>query len=163
MLAITVKDVNIKRGAHFIMNNDTTLSIAHNIFLTKEQRYSLQQEGAELEVVGISVPIWYHKGRTSEPAVEVFAKYKFKISDTRVFIKHNIEGYEISFPPKPIVPDVNGHQDVSAIDLLDIKDKGIMEISFRQHTKAKNLKKEFNVLHYVKIKDMNELKNSIET
>ena len=51
-----------------------TLATSHNIYLTHEDRYALVK-GQTVESVGVSVPVWFIKGTTSEPAVEVFCKY----------------------------------------------------------------------------------------
>ena len=52
-----------------------TLTISHYIYLTKEQRYALH-ERQPIEAIGISVPVWFNKGNTSEPAKEIFCKYQ---------------------------------------------------------------------------------------
>jgi hypothetical protein len=58
-----------------------TLTVSHNIFLTKKQRYELSVVESTLEVIGISFPVWFYKGKTSEPAKEVFCKYILSIND----------------------------------------------------------------------------------
>ncbi|NIQ13767.1 MAG: hypothetical protein GTO02_04995, partial [Candidatus Dadabacteria bacterium] len=45
------------------------LVISHNLFLTKEQRYKWH-DGEDLEVVGVSVPVWLDEKKSSEPATE---------------------------------------------------------------------------------------------
>lgn len=152
-----------------------TLSIAHNLYLTREQRYDWHQ-GKELTVIGVSVPVWFHGGVTSEPAAEVFSKYKLYAGD-HIFITHNKEGYEITIPPEPLAvpqfpPDdiwnklskeeqekwhnENEHQP-SVKSLLDVKDGGSAWLAFRQYNKVKKNKKFLHVIHFVEIKDMEVL------
>ena len=52
-----------------------TLVISHNINLSREERYNLHQ-GKPVTTVGVSVPVWFEKGNTSEPAQEVFVLYR---------------------------------------------------------------------------------------
>ena len=53
------------------------LTIHHNIHLTREQRYALHN-GEDLNVIGVSIPIWLIKKGTSEPANEIFCRYYLK-------------------------------------------------------------------------------------
>jgi hypothetical protein len=53
----------------------TVLAIAHHIFLTRDECYDLLNN-VEKTVLGVSLPVWLHKGDTSEPALEVFCNYK---------------------------------------------------------------------------------------
>ena len=55
-----------------------SIAIHHNIWLTRDQRYAIH-DGAEIVVVGVSIPVWVHNNKvTSEPAKEVFCKYYLK-------------------------------------------------------------------------------------
>ena len=51
-----------------------TLTILHNIFLTKQDRSTLIN-GGQIQAMGVSVPVWYLKGKTTEPAQEIFCEY----------------------------------------------------------------------------------------
>jgi len=131
-----------------------TLCISHNIFLTREQRYSWF-EGKEIEVIGVSIPVWYKDGDTSEPAIEVFSKYKLINKTQNIFVKHLDDGYEITAPKIPV-------NDSPCIrDLLDLKDKGSEWFAFRQYSKIKNKKQTLNLAHFVEIKDIVMLENSL--
>ena len=70
-----------------------------NYWTTKEQRYELH-EGQELQVTGISVPVWYVNKITSEPAKEVFCNYYLKNTHEDIPIKILEDGYEIYLPMK---------------------------------------------------------------
>lgn len=85
------------------MKKQVTLSIVHNIYLTKDERYSIHS-GKKITVVGCSLPVWFYQGDTSEPAEEVFCKYIL----TNKKVKKNIspveitkQGYKINLPQLP--------------------------------------------------------------
>jgi hypothetical protein len=154
----------------------TTLAISHYVYLTKEERYRWF-DGEELEVVGVSSPVWFHKGVSSEPAVEVFCKYRLLTNPDGIFIKHNAEGYEVTVPPKPpttpeplppeiwnsLTPDQQeqwyeqNQAPPTLLNLLDIRDGGSQYLAFRQYSKVRKNRKILNVIHFMEIKDMDEL------
>ena len=74
-----------------------TLTVSHYLYLTKEQRYSLN-EGKDIDVVGICVPVWFSKGNTSEPAQEIFCKYKIQNPRQGDNIKQTDDGFTIIMP-----------------------------------------------------------------
>jgi hypothetical protein len=135
-----------------------TLTIAHYLYLNKEQRYKLHA-GETLEVVGISIPVWFHKGNTSEPAKELFCRYKLTNRPKSKTIMPTEEGYCINLPQKlesdkeenEVYDAVNsqiGHSEM----LLDIKDGGSEYLEFRQYNKVEQENHSFNVVHFVEIK-----------
>ena len=130
------------------------------MFLDRQQRYDLVG-GKELEIVGVSVPVWYYQGQTSEPGNEVFVKYKLRPTDHKIFVKHNDEGYEIYLPHKSFNPEDNRTNPFTLKNLLDQKDGGIEWIAFRQFGKAKKNNRTVNIIHFVEIKTTEELKASI--
>ncbi len=153
----------------------TTLIVSHHLYLTKEERY-LWYSGKELEIIGVNVPVWFSKGSSSEPAVEVFCKYTLGVSTHGIFMKHNEYGYELTVPqtsgkqmllPEDIwnsleIQEKNewheqNQQSPCLASLLDIKDGGAGYLAFRQFNKFKKNKKVANVIHMVEIKDMQEL------
>ena len=74
-----------------------TLTISHYIYLTREERYALF-EGKRLETIGVSVPVWFRKGDTSEPTQEVFCKYTITNKLSFRSIVQNDEGYTLNLP-----------------------------------------------------------------
>lgn len=158
----------------------TTLTISHYLYLTKAERYAWH-EGLPVEVVGVSIPVWFCKGVSSEPAVEVFAKYHLLQSTENIFIKHVEDGYDVIVPPKPQqefvpLPDDMwkslSHEDQekwyeaneptpSLRMLLDIKDGGSKYLAFRQYSKVRKNKKVLNVVHFMEIKDMEDLMQTL--
>lgn len=77
-----------------------TLTVSHNIFLTPEERIALAK-GTTIETVGVSVPVWFYKGDTSEPAVEVFGKYVLTNTKKQIPVKEIKNGWEINMPQLP--------------------------------------------------------------
>lgn len=76
------------------------LSILHNIFLTPEEVQKLKDK-EDVQVIGCSVPVWYKKGSTSEPAEEVFCKYKLTSKSELLPVKTSKSGYQINIPSWP--------------------------------------------------------------
>jgi hypothetical protein len=154
----------------------TTLTIAHNLFLTREEIYNYFS-GDEIEVIGVSIPVWLADGETSEPAVEVFAKYRLMHTKEKILIKHNKQKYEIYIPKTPSYepPYISNDmwqslneeekekyygkldREVTIKNLLDIKDGGSEWLAFKQYSKSKKDKKTLNVIHYVEIKKIEDL------
>jgi hypothetical protein len=136
-----------------------TLTISHYIYLNRDQRYKLHA-GEPLEIVGVSVPVWFHKGSTSEPAQELFCKYKLTNEGVNKAIMPSDEGYHINLPQKS-QPDKEAPEEVQEVvgmylgtseRLLDIKDGGSEVLEFRQYNKVHQDKHAFNVVHFVEIK-----------
>ena len=136
-----------------------TLTVSHNVFLTREQRYNLF-DGQEIEVTGVSTPIWYYQGQTSEPGNEVFCKYKLIPNEYKMLVKHTDVGYDIYLPSKMEDLESNKSNPLTVKNILDLKDGGIEWIAFRQFAKAKKNKKTVNIIHFVEIKTIEELVDS---
>lgn len=158
------------------------LSVHHNIYLTREQRYAIHDE-KPVDVVGISVPVWHVQNVTSEPAKEIFCIYRLRNPKHELPIKILDDGYEVTLPCRdakaPTRPLSNeqwrklnederemyykmmGHQ-ASSKNLLDLKDGGSACLMYREHNKAKKDDKIVNIAHYVHIEDMSHLMKSIE-
>jgi hypothetical protein len=54
----------------------------------------------KIEVIGASVPVWFYRGNTSEPAKEIFSKYILTNLETNEAILRTKEGYQINLPQK---------------------------------------------------------------
>ena len=131
------------------------LTVSHSLFLDRTQRYNLAK-GEELEVVGVNVPVWFYKGKTSEPANEIFCKYKLIPSDNKIFVNNDDLGYTVFLPKQ-----TEGTNPIILKNLLDIKDGGIEWLAFRQFAKAKKGKKVIDIVHFVEIKKVEDLYQSI--
>lgn len=146
-----------------------TLTISHYIYINREQRYALHA-GESLEVVGISVPVWFHKGTTSEPAKEIFCKYKITNEAENRAIIPTEEGFNINLPQKMDQDkDDTSEETKKAValrlgtseNLLDYKDGGKEWLEFRQYNKVRQGENEFNVVHFVEIKPDEILSDTI--
>ena len=153
-----------------------TLVVSHNITLTREQRYKLHA-GETIDVVGVSVPVWFEKGSTSEPANEVFASYKLMNDKQASPIKTVQGGYHINMPqPNPeaeaeikeMPPEVLSTLGINANfpnakSLLDFKDGGSEYLQFRQYAKTNlvvdgtKTRTPLNIVHCVEIRPIEDL------
>lgn len=125
----------------------TMLTISHYIYLTKEERYNLFNQ-IPVDTIGISVPVWFYKGSTSEPAKEIFCRYCISNNENSKAITPTVDGYSLNIPQKFI----NFNKDSGALRLLDVKDGGCEELVFKQHGKILKNNKQYNVVHFIEIK-----------
>jgi hypothetical protein len=156
-----------------------TLSVPHSLFLTEKQRYDLHQ-GKTIKVIGVSMPVWFHKGSTSEPAEEVFCKYTlYNKKDSNAYVqKTKNNTYIINLPQIPddhIEPELSdatwrlmtedqrsewykAHPvPLSSKKLLNMSDGGCQSFNFQiQHDT-----KETSIIHFVLIKRIEELNESL--
>lgn len=147
------------------------MSVSHHIFLTREERYKLAN-GESIETIGVSVPVWFYKQSTSEPANEVFCKYVLTNSPEDFPVTTLSSGYKINIPQIPKgckssrMPFEEwesltlGEQEKwarnhivlpSGIDLLDPEDNGNSALVFKRYSKIKEGKKRINEIHIVEI------------
>jgi hypothetical protein len=144
------------------------LSISHNIFLDRNQRYDLNNKKV-IEVVGSNFPIWFSGEKTSEPGREIFCRYRIHPYKS-VFrnIKVNGDGYDIFLlqekedvgtMPAKIKKFFNKTSNPpSVISLLDIKDGGAEWLYFRSYDR-----KYINLIHSVEIQKIENLMESLIT
>lgn len=132
-------------------NSMLTLHVHHNIFLTREERYALH-EGKELEVVGVSSPVWAFGISTSEPAKEVFCKYYLKNTKMDVPIEIVKEGYVVDIPYRP------EDNPCTSENLLDVKDGGSKMMFYKEHNKVKTEDGQVMfIIHHVHLSDIEGL------
>jgi hypothetical protein len=157
-----------------------TLAVHHVIHLTREQRYKLHA-GEQIEVVGVSVPVWFIGENSTEPAREVFCKYYLTNPKGDFPIGIRKDGYTIPIPykPAPPIPDVTNEEwlkftkeereeyeskikpGFTSENLLDYKDGGSKFLFYREHNKIKHEGKKLTIIHFVQISDMDDLTNSL--
>lgn len=156
----------------------TTLTVHHNIYLTREERYKVAA-GETVVVTGVCVPVWFQRDFTTEPAVEVFAKYHV-VPGQPLAVKQGPGGFAICLPPPPPPPArVPDHvwNSLSKVDkdlwyernepgpsmsnLLDVRDGGCAFLAFRQMNNMERNKKLLRLVHFVEIKDMKLLEASL--
>lgn len=136
-----------------------TLTASHYLYLNKKQRYDLN-EGKEIEVTGVCIPVWFQKGNTSEPAQEVFCKYKIHNPRTGANIKQDDEGFEIWMPS--VIADEEYLEKKSKIaiqkkigtseNLLDHEDGGESKCDFKLYQKLLINETLHHLVHFVEIK-----------
>ena len=159
-----------------------SIAINHNIWLTRDQRYSLH-EGNTIVVVGVSLPVWVFKDKkTSEPAKEIFCKYHLKKSDESP-IKILEDGYEITIPTREgTLPKISDEEwrdlnqndpdkledmyrkcqnECNTKNLLDIKDGGSEYLNFREHNKISIDNELINFIHFVEVSNIEVLIDSL--
>lgn len=74
------------------------LTISHSIFLNSENRHSLY-DGNEIQVIGVSVPVWVSKKTPPGPAEEVFCRYTLANTGMSKNVVEDANGYAINIPP----------------------------------------------------------------
>ncbi len=161
------------------MKKRLILSVSHHIYLARDARYALH-EGAECCVLGVSVPIWFYVGSTSEPGEELFCMYELENTrESESFIKPTENGYRINLPQIPAdykppkrIPDeqwrkltrpqqedwhTNHPVPISSKCLLDYEDIGGKYLSWTQHDKLIKDNKVLSIKNFVEVKDMDYL------
>ncbi len=160
-----------------------SLTIHHNIHLSKQQRYDLH-DGKEIKTIGYSIPVWFIDKTTSEPAKEVFCVYLLKNPKQEIPIQILDNGYEITIPyregTKLNISDEEWRSlkaqnpekleqlykqllpEVSSKNLLDIADGGSGGyLSYREHNKVMKNDQPLNIMHYVCIHTIESLNESL--
>ena len=144
-----------------------TLTVSHYLYLTKEQRYSLN-EGEDINIVGICVPVWFSKGNTSEPAQEIFCKYKIQNTRQGVNIKQNDNGFTIIMPNLEADDSVNEELMKTAQNkigtsesLLDLADGGKEFSEFKLYQKLQVNDELHHLIHYIDISPIEVLTKTI--
>jgi hypothetical protein len=148
------------------------LAINHLIFLTKDERYALFN-GTNIETVGVTIPVWFWLGNTTEPAKEIFCKYLITNQPTSDTIDLWDGGYKINTPQQdkmdeipPKIKEVVAHKSVgSAKNLLDIKDGGSQWLQYKvfKKFKAVGVTHPIRVVHTIEMKPMENLTTTLST
>lgn len=153
-----------------------TLILSHYIYLDRAERYKLFN-GESVETSGISIPVWFEKGSTSEPAQEVFCRYKIKNVRDHESIKSLKDGYEINLPQSvALIDKIKSGIDNETFEslkklyelydrslkLLDPEDGGAKWLSFKQYGTLTYKRKKVDVVHSVEIKDIEILKKTLD-
>lgn len=156
-----------------------TLAVSHNIYLTEAQRYTLAN-GENITTSGVSVPIWYFKGRSSEPGVEVFNQYTLLNSASNdIDIDQSKDGYTINIPaaqdpkfasdvPQELWSKMSEAQKMEYLSeiptgdaLRNPIDGGSRMLCFNQYNKSRVKGIPIHVLHFIRIADLGILYDSL--
>ena len=160
------------------------LAITHNIHLTRDQCYALHEQ-QEVHTACVSIPVWHSGLLTSEPAKEVFCKYIIKNTRQDVPIQILKEGYLVHMPFRPAKNDAKPLTDeewrflnmnnpkklreyykkmkpeISSKNLLDIKDGGSECLMYREHNQVSNNGKTLKLMHFVSVRRLEHLEESM--
>lgn len=158
-----------------------TLAISHNIFLDDNQIQNILDKKT-IECIGVSVPVWFHKGTTSEPAVEVFSKYSITNVELNYPISTTKQGYKINLPQisedfekveiekeewevmtqkeRDLWEHLNKQPD-TAESLKNIEEGGKESLKFKTFDTIKKDKSNINVIHYVEIQKNEVLEKTL--
>jgi hypothetical protein len=132
----------------------TFLTIAHNLFPSRDERYGFSQDNVEISMVGICLPVWVSGMATSEPAEEVYCRYRLRnyLTPGEESVKMTSDGFAISLGDKSLWDSIK-----------DVKDGGSGSIYLTHQGKlVSNV--EILVIHYINIQDISVLtreKNAI--
>lgn len=124
------------------------LTIAHNIFFTKEERYLFRTPLTEVSTVGICLPVWVDGTTTNEPAEEVYCQYKVRnfASPGIDSVHMSNDGFVLSLGEKSLWDSV-----------LDAKDGGNSSIYLSHQGLVVNSDSQVLVIHYINIQDTSVL------
>lgn len=149
--------------------------ISHNLFLDKED-LELLAHGNPVETLGVSVPVWFFKGNTSEPAREVFCNYRLINTPENPPTSILAKGYQINIPQPPVArvrkPEnwselsktekavwrANNPGQLCGDDLLDLD--GSDTFHFKRYNKVTENGKRINIIHSVDIGTLEMLEKS---
>ena len=162
------------------------LSLLHNIFLTPEEIKKLCDH-EDVEVVGASLPVWYFRGNTSEPAEEVFCKYLLtnKRNDSPFLVapREDRAGYVINMPqiPDGYIPREISNDDwremtveqqsewyekhpvpLSVKNLLPLAEGGGEYLHFTEQGRVQVNNRDIDALHVVELKTLESLFDSFD-
>lgn len=157
-----------------------TLIISHNIHLERAERYNLAN-GLEVNVVGVSVPVWYFRGNTSEPAGEIFCKYILTNKPNEFPVSIHDQGYRINVPQIPANTELRKKPKdwerynlqqriewykrynfpINGSDLMDLKDGGLEFLRYNHYQKLMGYGGGINVTHMIHINKMEMLISSL--
>jgi|APSaa5957512576_1039674.scaffolds.fasta_scaffold25790_4 hypothetical protein len=157
-----------------------TIAISHNIFLTQNELVSLSI-GEPVETIGVSLPVWFFRGNTSEPAQEVFCEYKLTNIKEDYPVTIFAKGYRINLPQIPAVLSklkkpskerwkemtISEKEDwrqenpisVTGEDLLDLDEEN--PFHFKKYNKIKEGDRRMNCIHAIEISTFELLNKSL--
>lgn len=158
-----------------------TLTISHHIYLDKNQRHTLH-EGQSVEVTGVAVPVWFKKGNTTEPAPEIFCRYKLTNDRKGTMVIRTTTGFHINLPSLELLGELKKekHEDGPEFDklyeevlkayqkqygtsemLLDFEEGGMERSEFKYYNKVDIDNKLHYAVHFVEIKPIEILLDTL--
>lgn len=122
--------------------------ISHNLFLSSEERKSLQNE-KEVMTVGICVPVFVTGQDTSEPAKEIFCSYRVIPNKQDRLIYPVEHGWALALSKEYVR------------SLSDIKDGGCEFLSLARHDRITTSEAIFPVIHQIVVSGTSSLEQSV--
>ena len=146
---------------------DKTLVINHVIYLTPEERRILLKEKKPVQAVGVSVPVWFNAGKSSEPAQEVFVQYTLTNEPQDMVVASLPTGYRINLPQPKIMAEWTGmeEQEPKGPDckkLGDPEDGGSGWLLYKQFQTLKQDDRILQILHYIELRDIEYYWNTVK-
>lgn len=126
------------------MQDQFFLTIAHHLYLNKDERYLLAADGGQVDTMGICVPVLVRGVTTSEPAAEVVCRYRVRsggVSDPVVRITET--GFDLDLPAVP--------------DLRDPKDGGCQFLYLTHQGDCRQDDRKTVVISYFNLYDLSVL------
>lgn len=154
------------------------LSIQHNIYLSKKQRYDLHNN-IDVNTVGISIPIWYLGKKKSEYRKEILCNYYLRNPGKELPIRILKDGYLISLPSQVLKKNkleiskeewiklpqekreiyyTASSNNLPSFSLLDIQDYGSETLIYKETNTVKNDDNFMKVVHHMNLLDFKYLK-----
>lgn len=124
-----------------------TLTIAHSISLTAEQ-FEMLKNNKPVETFGVSVPVWFFKGNTSEPAEEVVCSYKL-LRNSKNVSQITPKNYIINIPDMVNLSARN--VDNQLINIIDARLNPHNTLHFKEYCKIQENNKRVNIVHSVEL------------
>lgn len=142
-----------------MVDNEIYITISHCIYLNRYERHRVSEiSDVEIHTTGISIPVWCKNIRTNgqisiktdEPAEEVICQYIISSKKSDIVINVLPEGYKINISPE----NLKNY-------LKDKKDEGEERLMFTYSGEMKLEDKSYPVIHFVNIKDISALKETL--
>jgi len=152
---------------------EKTLIINHIMYLTPEERRGLLKDKKPVQVAGVSVPVWFNAGKSSEPAQEVFVQYTLTNEPQDMVVASLPTGYRINLPqPKVMAEDPEAAgvfgmegQEKRGPDLRKLgnpEDGGSGWLLFKQFQTLKQKDRVLQILHYIEMRDIEYYWNTVK-
>lgn len=137
---------------------EQTLIINHILYLTPEQRLGLLQDKTPAQIIGVSVPVWFSQGKSSEPAQEVFCQYTVTNEPQDMVVATLPTGYRINLPQaKP-----STEEEARTLDVKKLGEGGSGWFMFKQFQTVKQENRVLQILHYIELRDLEYFWDSVD-
>lgn len=154
-------------------NETRSLIVHHLLYFTSDQRRIILQSKTPVELIGVSVPVWFDHRNTSEPAEEVFCKYTITNQPDQTMVQSTPTGYQINMP-QPRISQRDEETDkifgIISPDKTPIPDQkklgdeaGSGWLLFKEFQMINIGEESMKILHYIEMRDIAYYWDSIFT